>query len=107
MISIEDKLIEKTFRSQTSSLKPLMDIKPYRLRFWEEFGGTVSSAKDFEGACIAVISNSKSILLPKAFTDLLYEGQRAMILRTDVDYRLRTIKSANSDVESLVIVKEG
>lgn len=106
VVSIDNKCFEKT--SQASIGRLLTDSKPYRLQHWEDVGGIAELAEDFQGACIATISSSKSILLPKAFTALLREGKdkRVMILRTDLDYRLRITRSTNPAIESLIIIRE-
>jgi hypothetical protein len=105
VVSMDDKLFEKIFQSQTSSGKLFMDIEAYRLRYWEEIGGIVNSVQDFQGACMVTIS-SKSILLPRSFKYLFHEGQRAMILRTNEDFRMRITWSTDFDSEILVFLRE-
>lgn len=106
VVAIGNKCFEKT--SQASSRRLLTDAKPYRLQHWEDVGGTVTAVEGFQGACIATISSSKSVLLPKAFTALLRKAinQRVMILRTDEGFRMRIIQSTNPDIESLIIIRE-
>ena len=81
----------------------------YSLQIFEEAIGMVGEIRQFEGYAIAKIGPTNLVLPNEMGKKLVsFVGQRAGILRTDRDFRIRVIEASdpNKGSKPLVVVQE-